>query len=105
MNENLEHEKHELAVQISVLSYDLDVINPTIPTLLKENTVDMLVAKRDELLAKIDEQVSLDGFYAVPDHMDASWLATLLQTELGSYVDAGEYDYSKAVVLVDPGTV
>jgi hypothetical protein len=105
MNENLEHEKHELAVQISVLSYDLDVINPTIPTLLKENMVDMLVAKRDELLAKIDEQVSLDGFYAVPDHMDASWLATLLQTELGSYVDAGEYDHSKAVVLVDPGTV
>ncbi|QNR52038.1 hypothetical protein phiRKBJ001_96 [Streptomyces phage phiRKBJ001] len=100
--EDLEHEKHELAVQISVLSYDLDVINPTIPTLLKQNTVDMLVAKRDDLLAKIDEQIALEGFYAVPDHMDATWLATLLQTELGSYVDAGEYDHSKAVVAVIP---
>ncbi|AVP41533.1 hypothetical protein SEA_WENTWORTH_94 [Streptomyces phage Wentworth] len=100
--ENLEHEKHELAVQISVLSYDLDVINPTIPVLLQQNTVDMLTAKRDDLLAKIDEQIALEGFYAVPDHMDATWLATLLQTELGSYVDAGEYDYSKAVVAVIP---
>lgn len=100
-----EHEKYEIAVQISVLSYDLDVINPTVPVLLAQNTLDMLVGKRDALLAKIDEQVSLEGFYAVPDHMDAKWLATLLQTELGSYVDAGEYDHSKAVVLVDPGTV
>jgi hypothetical protein len=100
--ENLEHEKHELAVQISVLSYDLDVINPTIPVLLQQNTVDMLTAKRDDLLAKIDEQIAMEGFYAVPDHMDATWLATLLQTELGSYVDAGEYDYSKAVVAVIP---
>jgi hypothetical protein len=100
--ENLEHEKHELAVQISVLSYDLDVINPTIPVLLQQNTVDMLTAKRDDLLAKIDEQIAMEGFYAVPDHMDATWLATLLQTELGSYVDAGEYDYSKAVIAVIP---
>jgi hypothetical protein len=100
--ENLEHEKHELAVQISVLSYDLDVINPTIPVQLQQNTVDMLTAKRDDLLAKIDEQIAMEGFYAVPDHMDATWLATLLQTELGSYVDAGEYDYSKAVVAVIP---
>lgn len=100
--ENLEHEKHELAVQISVLSYDLDVINPTIPVLLQQNTVDMLTSKRDDLLAKIDEQIAMEGFYAVPDHMDATWLATLLQTELGSYVDAGEYDYSKAVVAVIP---
>jgi len=97
-----EHEKYELAVQISVLSYDLDVANPTVPTLLKENTLDMLVGKRDALLAKIDEQVSLDGFYAVPAHMDATWLATLLQTELGAYVDAGEMGGEKAIVLVDP---
>jgi hypothetical protein len=100
--ENLEHETNELAVQISVLSYDLDVINPTIPVLLQQNTVDMLTAKRDDLLAKIDEQIAMEGFYAVPDHMDATWLATLLQTELGSYVDAGEYDYSKAVIAVIP---
>lgn len=102
-NTNTEHDKHELAVQISVLSYDLNVANPTVPTLLKENTEDQLVAKRDELLAMIDEQVSLDGFYEVPDHMDATWLATLLQTELGSYVDVDpEAEQGKCIVLVDP---
>lgn len=102
-NTNTEHDKHELAVQISVLSYDLNVANPTVPTLLKENTEDQLVAKRDELLAMIDEQVSLDGFYEVPAHMDATWLATLLQTELGSYVDVDpEAEQGKCIVLVDP---
>lgn len=101
--ENLEHEKHQIAIQVSVLSYDLNRLNPVVPTLLKENTLDQLVAKRDELLAMIDEQVSLDGFYEVPDHMDATWLCTLLQTELGSYVDVDpEAEQGKCIVLVDP---
>lgn len=103
MNENLEHEKYELAVQISVLSYDLNVANQTVPTLLKENTVDMLTGKRDSLLSMIDEQVSMDGYYEVPAHMDATWLCTLLQTELGAYVDVDpEAEQGKCIVLVDP---
>lgn len=102
-NTNTEHDKYELAVQISVLSYDLNVANPTVPTLLKENTEDQLTAKRDALLAMIDEQVSLDGFYEVPAHMDATWLCTLLQTELGAYVDVDpEAEQGKCIVLVDP---
>ncbi|QKY79578.1 hypothetical protein SEA_LIZZ_95 [Streptomyces phage Lizz] len=102
-NTNTEHDKYELAVQISVLSYDLNVANPTVPTLLKENTEDQLIAKRDSLLAMIDEQVSLDGFYEVPAHMDATWLCTLLQTELGAYVDVDpEAEQGKCIVLVDP---
>lgn len=102
-NTNTEHDKYELAVQISVLSYDLNVANPTVPTLLKENTEDQLIAKRDALLAMIDEQVSLDGFYEVPAHMDATWLCTLLQTELGAYVDVDpEAEQGKCIVLVDP---
>jgi hypothetical protein len=101
----MEHEKHQVAIQVSVLSYDLNRLNPVVPTLLAENTLDMLVAKRDELIQAIDEQVALDGFYEVPDHMDAKWLAGLLQTELGSYVDAGEYNGVKAIVPVEPGTV
>src|SRR3546814_2142808 len=84
---DIEHEKHQVAIQVSVLSYDLTRINPVVPTLLKGNTLDMLVAQRDELLQKIEEKVSMDGYYGVPDHMDAQWLATLLQTELGAYVD------------------
>jgi len=103
VNENLEHEKYELAVQISVLSYDLNVANQTVPTLLKENTVDMLTGKRDSLLSMIDEQVSMDGYYEVPAHMDATWLCTLLQTELGAYVDVDpEAEQGKCIVLVDP---
>lgn len=103
MEHQPEHDKYELAVQISVLSYDLNVANPTVPTLLKENTEDQLTAKRDALLAMIDEQVSLDGFYEVPAHMDATWLCTLLQTELGSYVDVDpEAEQGKCIVLVDP---
>jgi len=105
MVHSIEHEKHQVAIQVSVLSYDLNRLNPVVPTLMAENTLDQLVAKRDELLSAIDEQVALDGFYEVPDHMDASWLATLLQTELGSYVDAGMYREVKAIIPVDPGTV
>ena len=102
-NTNTEHDKYELAVQISVLSYDLNVANETVPTLLKQNTEDQLTAKRDALLAMIDEQVSLDGFYEVPAHMDATWLCTLLQTELGAYVDVDpEAEQGKCIVLVDP---
>lgn len=99
---SIEHEKHQVAIVVSVLSYDLNRLNPVVPTLLKENTLDMLIAMRDELLQKIDEQVALDGFYEVPDHMDAAWLATLLQTEFGSYVDAGEFRGVKAIVPVNP---
>jgi|SRR5690349_914369 len=102
---SIEHEKHQVAIQVSVLSYDLNRLNPVVPTLLKENTLDMLVAKRDELLNAIDEQVALDGFWEVPDHMDATWLATLMQTELGAYVDAGEFRGTKAIIPVEPGTV
>lgn len=106
-NTNTEHDKYEIAVQISVLSYDLNVENPKVATMMRMHSLDGLVAKRDELLAKIDEQVALDGFYAVPSHMDAKWLATLMQTELGSYVDAGEYSKAgaKAIVPVEPGSV
>jgi hypothetical protein len=102
--ENIEHEKHQIAIQVSVLSYDLNRLNPVVPTLLRENTLDQLVAKRDDLLTKIEEQISLDGFYAVPEHMDASWLCTLLQTELGAYVDVETSPESpvKTLVLVDP---
>jgi hypothetical protein len=99
----MEHEKHQIAIQISVLSYDLTRLNPVVPTLLRENTLDMLVAQRDDLLNKIDEQVSMDGFYAVPDHMDATWLCSLLQTELGAYVDVDpEAEQGKCIVLVIP---
>lgn len=100
----IEHEKHQVAIQVSVLSYDLNRLNPVVPTLLKENTLDMLVGMRDDLLSKIDEQVALDGFYAVPDHMDATWLCTLLQTELGAYVDVEVSPESdvKCIVAVDP---
>jgi hypothetical protein len=103
-NTAIEHEKHQVAIQISVLSYDLTRLNPVVPTLLRENTLDMLVAQRDDLLQKIDEQVSLDGFYAVPDHMDATWLCTLLQTELGAYVDVETSPESdtKTIVLAVP---
>lgn len=100
---NIEHEKHQIAIQVSVLSYDLNRLNPVVPTLLKENTLDMLVAMRDDLLAKIDEQVAMDGYYEVPDHMDATWLCTLLQTELGSYVDVDpEAEQGKCIVPVTP---
>jgi len=104
MVHSIEHEKHQVAIQVSVLSYDLNRLNPVVPTLLRENTLDMLVDQRDSLLSKIDEQVALDGFYEVPDHMDATWLATLMQTELGSYVDAGEFRGTKAIVPVTPGS-
>jgi len=107
MVHSIEHEKYEVAVQISVLSYDLNQVNETVPTMLAGNTLDMLIERRDSLLNMIDEQVALDGFYAVPDHMDATWLATLMQTELGAYVDAGEYSKAgaKAIIPVEPGTV
>lgn len=99
---DVEHEKHQIAIQVSVLSYDLTRRNPIVPTLMAENTLDMLVAKRDELLAGIDEAVSMRGFYIVPEWLDAAWLATLLQTELGSYVGEGEYEGRKAVMSVIP---
>lgn len=104
MVHSIEHEKYEVAVQISVLSYDLNIANETVPTMLKEHTLDQMIDLRDQLLNTIEEQVSLDGFYAVPAHMDATWLATLMQTELGSYVDAGEFGGEKAIVLVTPGS-
>lgn len=101
MENHPEHDKYELAVQITVLGYDLNVLNPTIPALLKDNTEDMLVAKRDDLLAKIDEQVAMDGYYEVPAHVDATWLCTLLQTELGSMVDVDpEAEQGKCIVPV-----
>lgn len=100
---DIEHEKHQIAIQVSVLSYDLNRLNPVVPTLLKENTLDMLVAKRDDLLAKVDEMVALEGYYEVPDHMDATWLCTLLQTELGSYVGVDpEAEQGKCIVPVTP---
>jgi len=106
MVHSIEHEKYEVAVQISVLSYDLNVINETVPAMLSNHTLDELIDTRDQLLNTIEEQIALDGFYAVPDHMDAAWLATLMQTELGSYVDAGEYGKAgaKAIVPVTPGS-
>lgn len=104
-NNNTEHEKYQAALVVATLSYDLNVANPTLATLLRDNTLDTLVAKRDELLQMVDEQVAMDGFWEVPDQVDAKWLATQLQTELGSYVDAGEYNGVKAIVPVAPGTV
>jgi hypothetical protein len=103
MSEQIEHEKHQIAIQVSVLSYDLTRRNPIVPTLMKENTLEMLVAQRDELLAGIDEAVSLRGFYLVPEWLCATWLATLLQTELGSYVADGEYEGHKAILATIPG--
>jgi hypothetical protein len=102
--EHPEHEKHQIAIQVSVLSYDLNRTNPVVPTLMAENTIQQLTAKRDDLLTKIEEQISLDGFYPVPTHMDATWLCTLLQTELGAYVDVEVSPESevKMLVLVDP---
>lgn len=100
MVHSMEHEKQQIAEAVAILSYDMDRVNPTVPTLLKDHTLDELVAQREDLLAKIDEQVSLDGFYEVPAWMDATWLATQLQTEFGSEVDAGEYRGTKAIVIV-----
>lgn len=107
MVHSIEHEKYEVAVQISVLSYDLNVINENVPTMLSRHTLDELIDTRDQLLNTIEEQIALDGFYAVPDHMDAAWLATLMQTELGSYVDAviGEETGIKTIHAVEPGSV
>lgn len=102
MSEPIEHEKHQVAIQVSVLSYDLNRRNPVVPTLLKENTLDMLVAQRDELIAGIDEILSMKGFYLVPEWLSAAWLATLLQTELGAYVAEGEHQGHQAVVVVIP---
>jgi hypothetical protein len=104
MVHSIEHEKHQIAIQVSVLSYDLNRINPAVPSLLRDNTLDMLIEQRDQLLNTIEETVAMEGFYAVPDHMDATWLAMLMQTELGSYVDAGEFGGEKAIVPVTPGS-
>jgi hypothetical protein len=99
----IEQEKYQVAIQVSVLSYDLNRLNPVVPTLMSQNTLDMLVDMRDELLTVIDEQIEMDGFYAVPDHMDATWLATLMQTELGSYVDVDpSSEGGKSLHRVDP---
>lgn len=100
MVHSIEHEKQQIAEAVAILGYDLDRVNPTVPTLLKENTLDMLVAQREDLLAKIDEQIALDAFYEVPVWMDATWLATQLQTEFGSEVEAGEHLGTKAIVIV-----
>lgn len=100
MVHSIEHEKYEIAMAVAILSYELHRTNPTIPTLLADNTLDMLVAQREDLLSTIDEQISLDGFYEVPAWMDAAWLATQLQTEFGSEVDAGEHLGTKAIVIV-----
>ncbi|QKY78637.1 hypothetical protein SEA_DRYAD_99 [Streptomyces phage Dryad] len=107
MVHSIEHEKYEVAVQVSVLSYDLNISNETIPTMLSQHTLDELIEMRDHLLNTIDEQVALDGFYAVPAHINATWLATLMQTELGAYVDAETSPESDVttIVRVEPGTV
>lgn len=97
-----EHEKHQIAIVVSVLSYDLNRLNPVVPTLMKEKTTDELIEMREDLLTTIEEQVALDGFWEVPDHIDATWLATLLQTELGAIVDAGEFRGVKAIVPANP---
>lgn len=100
MVHSIEHEKQQMAEAVAILSYDLNRVNPTVPTLLKDHTLDELVALREDLLSTIDEQVSLDGFYEVPVWMDATWLATQLQTEFGSEVEAGEHLGTKAIVIV-----
>jgi|SRR5690242_7506519 len=100
MVHSMEHEKQQIAEAVAILSYDLHRTNPTVPTLMKDRTLDELVEERESLLETIDQQVSLDGFYEVPVWMDAAWLATQLQTEFGSEVDAGEFNGVKAIVIV-----
>lgn len=97
----MEHEKYELAAAIAILTFDEEGLRVSD---LMDWSLDHLNARREELLATIDEDITMSGFYEVKPWVDAAWLATQLQTEFGSYVAAGEHLGTKAIVAVTPGS-
>lgn len=92
-----DHESYVAATIIVLLSAPDEL---RVAALMQDRPKDQLVSQALDLLEKIDIEIAMNGFYVVPEMVDATWLAKQLQVEFGSEVDAGEHNGAKAIVLV-----